>query len=302
MGIRLYVSATLLLLLISCNRKQEHKAIPGNKSKRVARIESVDSEKVIDNEYTRIVLSLCDHIEFKELQYTTGNTTIIGLDIHQPTSCFLFASEISCGFPAGSCGDDIQVIRKDSSGYRQIFSVCGYVYNSLSETNEGIKSFIYGTGDGYKIKVSWNGRKFEETILSINNLNYACIREITRITGIMESDFIPEDPTNDDRMHIRVRTEAVDIGNDRTATLYTVMQQQGASYFLFDVVNGSGKARLLLHTAKISSLQPVPNPLKEYPDIITTSDFKSTGNPKDHFTTQLWRYDKSLKIYKPTKK
>ena len=118
----------------------------------------------------------------------------------------------------------------------------------------------------------------------------------------MESDFIPEDPTNDDRMHTRVRTEAVDIGNDRTLVLYTVMLQQGANYYLFDAVNGSGKARLLLNTAKISSLQPVPNPLKEYPDLITTSDFKSTGNPKDHFTTQLWQYDKFLKKYKQSKK
>jgi len=293
---------TLLLFICSCNQRPESKAKPEGKSRNVVRTESVDSEKVIDNEYTKIVLGLCDHIEFKELQYTTGNTTIIGLDIQQPLNCFLFASEISCGFPAGSCGDDVQVIMKDSAGYRQVFSVCGYVYNSLSETNQGIKSFVYGTSDGYKVKASWDGKKFEETILSINNLNYACIKEITRITGIMESDFIPEDPTSEDRMHTRVRTEAVDIGNDRTLILYTVMLQQGANYFLFDAINGSGKARLLLHTAKISSLQPVPNPLKEYPDIITTSDFKSTGNPEDHFATQLWRYDKSLKKYKQSKK
>ena len=174
MNIKSYTLLAFLLLLLSCNRRDRHKPVQKNGGKKVTRTESVDVERVIDNEYTKIALSLCESIEFKELEYTTKNTKIIGLDIQQPVNCFLFASEISCGFPAGSCGDDIQVIMKDSTGYHQVFSVCGFVYNSLSEINYGIKSFLYGTSDGYKIKASWNGK----------NSTRAFYRSITSITPV----------------------------------------------------------------------------------------------------------------------
>jgi hypothetical protein len=258
---------------------------------------TINTEIVIDNKFTQIITNLCDEIEFNELKYTSKNTKIIPLDIHTATDCFLFASEVNCGFPAGSCGDGIQVIMKGPGGYHPVFEACGYVYNSLSEINHGIKSFVYGTADGYKIKVAWNGKRFWEQIISINGLNYSNIKEIAKITSMMETDFVPEDPKNDDIKRTRVRVETVDIGREKSLKLYTVFLSDESQYFLFDGETNSGNARLLLHTQRVTAIQSLPDFAKDYPDLLITTDPDHTGKPQSH----TWRYDRHQKIYVPAK-
>lgn len=290
------IVAALLGTLSACSAPEEKKK--PQKPVSINKPQTVDSEKVIDNKFTQIVSNLCGNVEFEDLKYTNKNTEIISLDIRTSTDCFLFASEINCGFPAGTCGDDIQVIMKGAGGYHAVFEACGYIYNSLSEINHGIKSFVYGTSDGYKIKVAWNGKRFTEQTLAINNLNYSSIKEISKLTKIVESDFTPEDPKNEDGLHTRVRIEPVDIGREKSLKLYTVMLEQEPEYFLFDSENSAGVARLLLHTTKVSAIQSLPDFAKDYPDLLITSPDEKSGK----LSTHTWRYERHQKIYRPIKK
>jgi hypothetical protein len=90
------------LILCSCrdNSQTKNEEIAIDKDKKTESI-----AKVIDNEYTEIVLSLCEKVYNNK--FTNENTEYFDLNILEDKECFVFTSELVCGGPMGSCGRNI---------------------------------------------------------------------------------------------------------------------------------------------------------------------------------------------------
>jgi len=157
---------TIMFYIFSCNEistpeENSSKPLPNNQ-------ELADTEKIIDNDYTKIVLSLCD--DTGKYKFTENNTTYFDLNVNDFLDCFAFSSEIQCGHPGGSCGYIIQVYKKSNVGYSIEYTSCGCNLTPSIESNYGTSSFTYlDKGRGSNVKVLWNGKKFEEEILTVNN-------------------------------------------------------------------------------------------------------------------------------------
>lgn len=278
----------IVIGLFSC---QENKPTRKNTTTQKVKTDSTSNEKIINNIYTKIADSLCSPLQISDLKYTTKNTKIISLNPSDSLDCFIFLSEVACGYPSGSCGYDMQVIMKKNGKYTSELSTCGYIFNTLHEQNEGISSFIYGTHDGYKIQVNWNGKEFEEINISVNNIDYKYISKIAEASHRSPTDFVNYDPkTSDDELRIPVSSEEIPIGIKKIGKLFTVMTGKNPELYLFD---NSTTPQLILITRGNLIIKPVAS-LKDFYDLIITYDGNNIDEPK------FWQYDKSKKKYLPT--
>lgn len=132
---------------------------------------------LLDNEYTAIVLDLCD--EFGEYKFRASNTYYFDLNFEKPLETFVFISDFQCGFAGGSCGENLEVYMKNGSTYDIVYNRCGFNFKKLDESNFGINSFtlevkLYPGGVepfSKALKVSWDGKNFTETEFK-SQINY----------------------------------------------------------------------------------------------------------------------------------
>lgn len=259
----------IFIFIISCSENsgiKDNLLLPLTDEK-----QSMESEKGLDNNYTKIVLSLCD--EKGENKFTDKNTTYFDLNLNEMLNCFVFSSETDCGYPGGSCGNNIKIYKKTKNKYSIDFYSCGFNITPSIESNNGICSFTYDDKRGYKIKVFWNGEKFEESILTINNLNYNNIQKIAELVKAKEEQFIPDDPDNVDNTSIRVRIESFKFGNGHYCELYTVLLPE-KEYFLIE------SNQIIFNIKDIQSIETIVDNSKKYYDL-KIYDFSNYTMTKD---------------------
>lgn len=280
----------LIFLAVACQNKQPAAGNQSDTAHIVANPDTLVPERVIDNFYTRISDSLCPSRDTGGLAYTNKNTTAIPLYPGDSSACFVFASEVTCGYMPGSCGRDIQVIKKKDNGYYSVFSACGFVYNMLNEQNEGIHAFIYGTQDGYKIKVSWDGAQFSERSISVNDIAFNYVMALAEATHRNPTDFVLYNPKKEEGFKVPVRIEDIAIGPKQNGKIFTIMFDKAPEIFLF--AGDKGSPKMILSGRGNFTLKTLNNSGKEFYDIITTP----ARNTSD---SQVWRYDKQKQKYVP---
>lgn len=250
---------------------------------------NIDTAKRLENGYTRIALSLCDEV-YKQV-FTDSNITFVSLDVNSDSACFVFASELYCGAPMGSCGQNIQVIQRTEKGYQVVFERCGYNVSQSRAANFGLLNFYYETRDGIKYKVFYDGKNFEEVPITINQLDYTKIRKIARQVGQDYRCFSPETPTDRDWESNKVVIEKVKVGPSAFAELYTI-KMAPTQQFLF--YNDS----LVLHLNEVLSFEVLRRSSQKMYDIKTfISDSYAMTRDTSYYVPILYEYSASKKMY-----
>jgi len=246
-------------------------------------------EIAISNTYTKIVDSLCLGLKTNEISYTNLNTDIYILHPEDSTDCFVFASEATCGFLPGSCGRDIQIIKKTKKeGYRVAFSTCGNILTTINEKNDNILSFLYGTQDGYIVKVFWDGREFEDKTISINNISYNYIIKIAEATRHNPTDFILYDPHHPDSEKIPVIIEDFNLGINKYGKRFKVLFEREPEIFIFE--NKEDHPKIILTAKGSDTLQVITGTGKEYFDV-------SVNRIEPRAERQIWKYNYQKQQY-----
>lgn len=279
----------LLLSLITCIVSCREKPKPVHQNTHVSQKKDTIVEKELQNIYTKIADSLCAPLQVSDYKYTDRNTHIYFLNPKDSLDCFIFVSEVACGFPAGSCGSDIQVIKRKGGKYRSMLSACGYIYNTLNAQNDDILSFIYGTHDGYKVQVNWDGKEFDEENISVNNVKYEYIIRISEASHRNVTDFTLYNPKDSIDDKIPVIVEDFQYGMKRKGKLYTVMLDKSQEMYLFD---DGDNPQIILSAKGKYNLRPIVS-LKDIYDIMLLGDGNSLQN------SQSWTYDKQKNKYLP---
>jgi len=248
----------------------------------------IDTAKKLENGYVRIALSLCDEV-YKHA-FTDSNTTFFSLDVTNDSCCFVFASDLVCGAPMGSCGQNIQVIQHTEKGYQVVFERCGNNVSQSRAANFGLLNFYYETRDGIKYKVFYNGKNFEEVPITINELDYVKIRKIASEVGQDYRSFTPEQETDREWESNKVVIEKMQIGSSALGELYTV-KMAPTQQFLF--YNDS----LILHLQALS-VEVIPRPTQKFYDIKTyTSDSYSMSQDTSYYVPITYQYSERKKVF-----
>lgn len=207
---------TIILLSIACSNS---KTVEADKKASSQTHTIIEKERLIDSFYTKILLSDCHEIH--EGKYTEENTKITNLEAESYQDCFGGSSGLTCGAGNGSCGDEIFVYKKNKNKYDQVYISCGFDFQQSGEAHFGINSFTFRTRYGYKKKVSWNGKAFEEKIIEVNGLKYKPIKAIAERTQKEENYFVLDQGI--ECFHTRIRIEPFQISPTIIAELYTVL-------------------------------------------------------------------------------
>jgi hypothetical protein len=108
--------------------------------------------------FEQIILRLCQPIAGCEIPYAGDNTRFIFLSQPNQDSVFAVESSIQCGCMGGSCGNDIQILRKENNEWKNILSVCGYNIQEQAQSEGEIApsgfSFDLRGANGYPLKVN----------------------------------------------------------------------------------------------------------------------------------------------------
>ncbi len=277
----------LALIFLGCQPKNNpadtHRNQQGVTS---GRTDTTEKEIVIDNIYTKIVDSVCNSVLSNDIEYTNFNTSIHVLTPGDSLDCFVFCSEATCGFLPGNCGRDIQVIKRTQEGYRVAFSACGNIYTTINEKKDHILSFLYGTQEGYIVKVFWDGREFEDKTISINNISYSYIIKIAEATRHNPTDFILYDLNHPNQEKIPVIVEDFQLGPNKPGKRFKVVFEQDPEVFIFE--NPDDHPKIILAAKGNDSIHVNINAPKEYYDIMVTTARQEK---------QLWKYNYKKRKY-----
>lgn len=188
-----------------------------------------DSVYIIDNEYTKIKNSLCEKIEFTDLNFTNANTQIYSLDPTDSTRKFLFISEIECGFTSGNCGTSIDIIERKGKKYSSILKVCG----KLDSIAPDLSYFEYITFTNRKFRVGLNSHKPQGVLISVHNMPYTDLQSISKLTDITEDNLILKGEKTENMDAVPVIFIQEQVGNDLAINIYK-LDNFGTKYgFIF---------------------------------------------------------------------
>jgi hypothetical protein len=279
------------LILCSCrpNSRTKNEEIARDKDKKTE-----STEKVIDNEFTKIVLSLCD--EVYNNKFTNQNTEYFDLNILEDKECFVFASELVCGGPMGSCGRNIEIYKRIGEKYEIVFRACGFNIDNSKESSFGYLTFTYDSKDGIRSKVYFNGQKFIETPILVNNLDFNRLKVISKLTNYDIRSFVPVDYNTEDNVNGKVKIEKIKIGKTSKAELYTVSIAP-LWYFLFY------SDSLIFSTSDILSFETIIDDSKVFYDIRTYS-LENYVMRKDtsYLVPTIYKYSRISKKYEKNSK
>lgn len=275
------------LILCSCGHNSQNK----NEKKAVDKVQKTEStEKIIDNEYTKIALAKCT--EIYNHKFTETNTEYFDLNIFEDKECFVFASNLVCGGPMGSCGRNIEIYKRVGEKYEIVFVTCGYNIGYSRESCFGYLTFTYENRDGIRSKVYYNGKQFVETPISVNNLEFNRLTIISKLTNYDIRSFIPDDHNSNDNVSERVKIEKIKIGKNSQAELYTVVSVVPLRYYLF--IGDS----LIFTTSDILSFETIIDESKSFYDIRTYSlDNYVMTKDTSYLVPTIYKYSRISKKY-----
>lgn len=279
------------LILCSCGQNSQNK----NEKTTVDKDQKTGStEKIIANEYTKIALSLCT--EIYNHKFTDANTEYFDLNILEDKECFVFASELVCGGPMGSCGRNIEIYKRVGEKYEIVFMTCGYNISYSRESSFGYLTFTYESRDGIRSKVIYNGKQFVETPILVNNMDFNRLKIISKLTNYDIRSFVPDDYNSNNNFSERVKIEKIKIGTNYQAELYTVSSAP-LRYFLF--IGDS----LIFSTSDILSFETIIDESKSFYDIRTYS-IKNYVMSKDtsYLIPTIYKYSKNSEKYENNSK
>jgi hypothetical protein len=244
--------------------------------------------KVIQNDYTKIVQSLCS--QQGEIVYTDSNTNYFSLSESNDLNCFVFASDVVCGGAGGSCGRNIEVYLKKDNTYQIAYQNCGFNPSPSIDQKDGIKSFRFSTREGYELKVSYKGNVFIEDTISVNGLDYALVRILSKALGVQSTALTNGEPASPEA-NLKVWQEPFKLSDNKIVNLVTV-NTPGTDYFLVDA------GRILMHVSDIYSFEVASNPTGPYP-ALKVYDYQHIKQTKDtsFFEGSTYRYNKQKKCY-----
>jgi hypothetical protein len=251
--------------------------------------ESNELEETLDNDYTRVALSLCD--DTGQHHFTEENTSYFDLNIQEDLDCFVFMSESKCGCSGGSCGYSIDVYKKKRDSYTVAYSACGFNLRRSIEAINSYNTFVYDRRDRYTYKVSWNGKEFTEEPIFVNGLDFKKIKKISDITGIESTRFIIDDPNSPDNVNYRVRINPIRISNTRYAELYTVEVFETNHFIFYD-------HKMVFQITDVLSIESIEKEGKEYYDF-KIYDFKNYTMTQDtaYLNPIIYKYSEINKKY-----
>jgi hypothetical protein len=264
----------LCLLVCGCSNKQQTTDKP--------------AVKVIQNDYTKIVQSLCS--QQGEIVYTDNNTNYLSLSETNDLNCFVFASDVVCGGAGGSCGRNIEVYFKKINSYQITYQNCGFNVSPCIDQKDGIKSFRFSTREGYDLKVSYINNAFIEDTISVNGLDYALARTLSEVLGVQSIAFTNGEQASPDA-DLKVWQEPFKLSDNKIVNLVTV-NTPGTDYFLVDA------GRILMHVSDIYSFEVASNPTGPYP-ALKVYNYQHIKQTKDtsFFEGSVYRYNKQKKCY-----
>lgn len=272
-----------LLFLCSCKQQAE------KQNDETAVEKEKLTERVIDNAYTKIVLSLCEDVY--NHTFTHQNTEYFDLNIFEDKACFVFASELVCGGAMGSCGQNIEIYKRTGAKYEIAFVACGYNIAISKESSFGYLTFTYDSKDGIRRKVFFNGHRFMETPVLVNNLDYNRVAIISQLTNYDIRSFVPDNNNSENSMNANVKIEKIKIGKKAQAELYTVSIAPWR-YFLF-----YGDS-LIFSAADILSFETMMDDAKAFYDIKTYSlDKYVMTKDTSYLVPTIYTYSEKLNRY-----
>lgn len=270
----------ICLLMLACNgiHQKQQKNHPAT------------SAEVINNDYTKIVRSLCS--DSGEILYTDSNTSYFSLSEATDLNCFVFASEIVCGGATGTCGRNIEIYQKQTDKYQIVYQNCGFNLQSGIDQQEGIRTFKFSTREGYEIKVSFKNGEFREDTLRLNGLDYGLVKTISKILKVKTSSLYGgESGTMESTL--KVWQEPFKLSENKTVDLITV-NTPGTDYLLMDA------GRVIMHVSDIYSFEIASNPMGIYP-ALKVYDYQHIKQTKDtsFFEGSVYRYKLGYGVYMP---
>ncbi|MFM6983977.1 MAG: hypothetical protein ACKOXF_07580 [Chitinophagaceae bacterium] len=260
------------MLLLACN------GIHQNEQKK----QQVASEIAINNDFTKIVRSLCS--VRGDMLYTDSNTTYFSLSEANDLSCFVFASEIVCGGASGTCGRNIEVYQKQSGQHQIVYQNCGYNLQAGIDQQSGIRTFKFSTRDGLELKVSFKNGQFTEDTLNINGLDFGLAKTVSKILGVQITSLYGGDYSSTEST-LKVWQEPFKLSENKTVKLVTV-NTPGTDYFLID------SERVIMHVSDIYSFEVASHPMGNYP-ALKVYDYQHIRQTRDtsFFEGSVYRFD-----------
>ncbi len=137
------------------------------------------------NQYKTHLLSICGKpIEGCEFEYNPDNTRFFLISGAGDDTCFVAESSIQCGCPGGSCGNDIQVIKKEKNATRILLTLCGYTVEPEDTITDVYRSFSYYLR-GYnskqlKVRVRYSEKAFKNDTLEKGGIPFPLLKSLLK--------------------------------------------------------------------------------------------------------------------------
>lgn len=247
--------------------------------------------RTLNNYYTDVVKRICGS-DIGNLAYTDSNTTCFTLTEADSEQCFVFASEIDCGYAGGNCGRQISVYQKERNAHYVAYRSCGFNLIAGMQQQDGIRSFRYDTKEAYQILVKYiNGRFVEDTIY-INGLDYELAKAIAKPLHLQAFDLMAEGAKSSSAS-FQVWKEPFRLSANKTLDLVTV-NTPGTDYFLLD--NG----KIVFHINDVYSFEVASPAQGEYP-ALKVYDYGHVRQTRDtsYFEGSVYRYNLGYGVYMP---
>ncbi|MBX7243377.1 MAG: hypothetical protein K1X92_16680 [Bacteroidia bacterium] len=176
---KIYIWAGFLLLIAGCNfetqtQKESYKSVVNSK------------QDLAFNRYKDYLLSTCSSkpIEGCEFEYSPDNTRFFLISAPGEDTCFVAESSIQCGCPGGSCGNDIQVVKKEKKVFRVLLTLCGYTVEPEDTITTTYRSFSYNLR-GYnskqlKVRVRYSPQGFRYDTLEKGGISFSMLKSLLK--------------------------------------------------------------------------------------------------------------------------
>lgn len=246
-------------------------------------------DKTLDNFYTDIVKRYCGS-DIGELDFTDSNTNCFTLTEADSEQCFVFASEIVCGYAGGNCGREISVFQKKGNSHYIEYRSCGFNLTAGMQQQDGIRSFRYDTKDAYQILVKYINGEFVEDTIYVNGLDYSLAKTIAKPLHLQAYDLMAEGVRSNSATY-QVWKEPFRLSANKTIDLVTV-NTPGTDYFLLD------QGRMVFHINDVYSFEVASPAQGDYP-ALKVYDYGHVRQTADtsFFEGSTYRYDAGIGRY-----
>lgn len=231
--IAIYICISLLLLsvFVGCRNNATDSNTTIDLQKDTIQINYVDSIYNLEDTFTTIIKSLCENLSDSMVEYTNENSSYIIYDFLDPTSFFIYLSNVDCGITGGTCGDYISIIKRHSGNeYKREKQICGKI-DSVDFSNGALFYTTITDKKQYKMML------FEElhTIeyLSTNYIPEFEIEFISNSLNVLEENLVFDKSNSDNPDAIQVDFLRIDVNADIALVIYSMKNNQIPYGFAF---------------------------------------------------------------------